>query len=78
MYVIPRVLRGAFLVLALATGSAMLAAGQPIPNSGGCGTTESWDGNNDYECSYCEAYDSGYCVFQCNNGETGSFECDEF
>ena len=77
MYVIPRVLRGAFLVLALATGSAMLAADQPIPNSGGCGTTESWDENNDYECGYCEQL-PGYCTFHCTNGETGSFECDEF
>lgn len=79
MNVIHRLLRGAFLVLALATGSAMLAAtpGQAMPNSGGCGETEGWDGDEKYTCAYCEVFDSGYCVYVCTNGATGSFECDD-
>ena len=76
-YDIRKLLRGAFLVLALATGSATLAADQPIANSGGCGTTEGWDEDGDYECAYCEVFDSGYCIFHCTNGATGEFECDE-
>lgn len=80
MYAIRRLLRGAFLVLAVATGSTMLAAtpSQAVPSSGGCGTTEGWDDDGSYECGYCEVFDSGYCVFVCTNGATGGFACDEF
>lgn len=80
MYAIRRLLRGAFLVLAVAIGSTMLAAtpSQAVASSGGCGTTEGWDDDGSYECGYCEVFDSGYCVFVCTNGATGGFACDEF
>lgn len=79
MNVIHRLLRGAFLVLAVATGSAMLAAtpGQAMPNSGGCGETVGWDKNGEYECAYCSQLDMGWCTYHCTNGATGMFECDE-
>lgn len=77
---IRKLLRGAFLALAVATGAAMLSAtpSQAIPDEEGCNTVTALDmATGEYtECGYCQLWDSPICIYDCDNGDSGWFNCE--
>lgn len=81
---IRRLLRGAFLISAVAIGAAMLSAtpSQATSDEEGCNLIEALDFQTGelVECYYCQNGDSGNCRFGCENGSVGEFPCspDEF
>ena len=78
MYEIRRLLRGAFLAVAIAIGGALLsvAPGQAVP-SDGCHTITAGSPDGDVKCGYCEMGDSGEYIGICENGTALFFACDE-
>ncbi len=79
MHEIRSLLRGAFLIVAVASGAAMLSAtpGQE-PDDGECATIVAGSPDGPVDCSYCEINDSGTCEFICADGTKGDFPCSEF
>lgn len=76
MYAIKKLLRGALLALAVATGASMLSAtpGQASASSN-CGHTISWDDDQIYVCWFCES--DGECDYYCSDGSAmGPFDCE--
>lgn len=76
-YEIRRLLRGASLALAVATGAAMLSAtpGEAISDDDNCNYTVAWEGDEIYICHYCEVED-GVCEYDCTDDEKGTFDCE--
>ena len=75
-----RVLRGAFLAVAIVTGTAMLSAtpSHAIPGGDECAPITAGSPSGDVSCAYCEILDSGNCWFWCADTSHGFFECDDF
>lgn len=79
MHEVRRLSRGALLAVAVATGAGMLSAtpSQAIPDEEGCHIITALDmetGEN-VECGYCQLTDSSLCIYDCENGAYGWFEC---
>ena len=78
---IRNLLRGALLILSVATGAAIISAapGQAIQDpDDNCAEITGGSPDGPVECVYCEILDSGTCIFLCANGGHGSFCCSEF
>ena len=77
---IRKLLRGALLTSAVAIGAAMLWAtpGQATSDDGGCNTVTALDmETGEYtECGYCQLWDSPICIYDCDNGDSGWFNCE--
>ena len=75
-YDIRKLLRGAFLALAVATGASMLSVtpGHATASSD-CSHTISWDEDNIYVCWFCE--EDGVCDYYCSDGSRmDPFDCE--
>lgn len=74
---IRKLLRGAFLALAVAAGTAMLSAtpSQAISDDDNCNYSVGWEGDEIYICYYCEVED-GVCEYECTNDAEGTFDCE--
>lgn len=73
---IRKLLRGALLALAVATGASMLSATPGHANaSPDCSHTVSWDDDNIYVCYFCE--EDGVCWYDCSdNSSMDPFDCE--